>query len=86
MNLLQIYLKLSTYEGSVIKPVGEFKAKINYQDNIYFCNIIVVKKGVRPLLGRNVIKCLRINLNTVSEVSPTAEANLVPEGYKRQLD
>lgn len=67
LNNTSILLK--TYNGQIIRPIGEINVTITFNNKIKNCTLIVVKNGSRPLLGRNLIRELEVNLCNLSEVS-----------------
>lgn len=61
---------LKTYDGKTIKPIGVFKANVMYKSKLLECNILVIKNGGQPLIGRDILKILDINFINSFDVFP----------------
>ncbi|CAG9765596.1 unnamed protein product [Ceutorhynchus assimilis] len=90
-------VRLRCYNGSVIKPSGEFCVHVEHQGNIYnICRFVIVKNGSVPLLGRDLIKLLNLKkdfseaVNSVSvydnDKKNTTDLNNLLEKYKSLFD
>lgn len=55
-------VKLKTYSGEVVSPVGQIKVDIKIQDMTKRCGLIVVSKATKVLLGRDIFSLLKCHL------------------------
>ncbi|XP_046389461.1 uncharacterized protein K02A2.6-like [Ischnura elegans] len=67
--LLPTGVKLQTYVGSEIIPIGKFVSSITFNGLIRKGTFTVVKKGVRPLLGRDLICLFKVNVFEICNVN-----------------
>ena len=58
-------IKLKLYDCSVIEPNGQFEAHVDYQTLSTIGNFLIVDKGTRTLIGRDLIKSLGFFLQSV---------------------
>lgn len=56
-------IKLKTYNGSIIKPKGKICLRVSLQGLTKECDLIIVEKGCRLLLGRDLLKSFEIDLS-----------------------
>ncbi|XP_022165223.1 uncharacterized protein K02A2.6-like, partial [Myzus persicae] len=61
-------LKLRTYDGSIIKPIGEIEVKLMYGERELYGKLLVVKKGHRALVGRDLMNKLGITIRGISKI------------------
>ncbi|XP_008180036.1 uncharacterized protein K02A2.6-like [Acyrthosiphon pisum] len=61
-------LKLRTYDGSIIKPTGEIEGKLKYGERELYGKLLVVKKGHRALVGRDLMKKIGITIMGISKI------------------
>lgn len=70
--VLQSYAPvLKAYNGSVIEVAGSINLNINHKGMSFNSMFVVIKKGCRPLIGRDIFRRLRfeIDMNTISSNS-----------------
>jgi hypothetical protein len=68
ININPTILKLRTYDGSIIKPTGEIGVKLKYGERELCSKLLVVKKGHRALVGRDLMKKLGITIMDISKI------------------
>lgn len=61
-------LKLRTYDGSIIKPTGEIEVKLRYCERELCGKLLVIKKGHRALVGRDLMNKLGITIWGISKI------------------
>lgn len=67
---------LRCYDGTEIVPEGEFHAEVTYGDEHFEkCRFLVVKKGSVPLLGRDLIKLLKMKIDLSEKSIPVNVLN-----------
>ena len=57
-----VRMKLKTYTGEVITPIGTSTEKVSINNNTKYLTLVIVKNGAHPLLGREWIHKLKIKL------------------------
>ncbi|XP_043466332.1 uncharacterized protein K02A2.6-like [Leptopilina heterotoma] len=60
---LNTSVQLAFYDGSIVQPAEEFEAKVVYKGKNVVKKILLVDKGSRPLLGRDLMQCFGIKFN-----------------------
>ncbi|XP_008179051.1 uncharacterized protein K02A2.6-like [Acyrthosiphon pisum] len=61
-------LKLRTYDGSIIKLTGGIEVKLMYGERELCGKLLVVKKGHRALVGRDLMNKLGITIRGISKI------------------
>lgn len=56
-------LSLSSYTNEPIVPIGKIKVNVSYQDFKDNLDLYVIKKGAHPLMGRNWLQVLGVNIS-----------------------
>lgn len=57
---------LKSYDGAIIKPVGQITVNIKNGNEKHMVRFQVIKNGGRPLLGRDILKKINLkNFNTI---------------------
>lgn len=79
--------KLQMYDRSVVVPDGVFKAFIRYGTHTLQHKLTVVKNGVKPLLGRDLIHLLGFKVSTDLEdpISSTSLNNIDKDKHLEEL-
>lgn len=68
LPLKKIKTVLKTYDGKLIKPLGSFDIEIVFNKNKYVVNILVIKNGGRPLIGRDILRLLKLDICSVNNI------------------
>ncbi|KAF2901747.1 hypothetical protein ILUMI_04444, partial [Ignelater luminosus] len=76
-KLLSTSVRLKTYDGKVVIPVGEIEVNITYNDMTKQCKLIIVKNGNVPLCGRDLIELFNLKVTSsdfkkLNYVGPTS--------------
>lgn len=78
-------VKLKTYNGEIIRPVGEVSVSIEYNSKKEQCKLLIVENGCRALLGRDLMNLLGIQLVEISNVTVEKKGNL-EKGINKLLE
>ncbi|XP_026724796.1 uncharacterized protein LOC113491822 [Trichoplusia ni] len=62
-------IELKTYNGQILKPVGEINCKIKLNDSEVKCKIMVVKNGCKILFGRDLIQKFKLDISKLLSVN-----------------
>ncbi|CAI6343879.1 unnamed protein product [Macrosiphum euphorbiae] len=81
------YKKFNFFDGTSIQPVGQFTAKVEFNNKIVDCEFIVVKStgNPYPLCGRNLLSKLGISwvqLNNIQDSKKSRSLNELLVEYK----
>ena len=60
--------KLKFYDGTIVKPLGQFETSVEYKKTITNGTFIVVKRGARTLLGRDLMSKLGFIINHIHHI------------------
>ncbi|CAI6359297.1 unnamed protein product [Macrosiphum euphorbiae] len=52
LKVIPSLIKLKTYNGEIINPVGEVMVDMEYKNKKEQCNLLIVENGCRALLGK----------------------------------
>lgn len=63
LNLLPTDLKLSSYNNVPILPVGRLEVNVQFENQNKVLNLYVIKNGSHPLMGRDWIKALGVEIS-----------------------
>jgi len=55
-------IRLKTYDGAIIKPIGKVELVVCYKSIKKKCIFIVVKSDNKPLIGRDIMKEINIGI------------------------
>lgn len=80
-NLETTSMKLKTYTGEIINPVGVCKMKVTYNDKEAVGDLYVLQNKVEPILGRGWIRSLNMQINSIEEIKYAD----ISEGECKQL-
>lgn len=81
MTLKPYTQSLRGYANEKIKPIGVFQATIVIGTSQTKANILVIRNGSRPLIGRDVLKALQVNVLQINNIM-TNKINEVLSMYK----
>ncbi|XP_003241242.1 uncharacterized protein K02A2.6-like [Acyrthosiphon pisum] len=86
-KLKHTYKKLNFFDGTSIQPVGQFTAKVEFNNQVVDCEFIVVKStgNPYPLCGRNLLSKLGISwvqLNSIQDNKKARDLNELLIEYK----
>jgi len=89
--ILQTNISFRSYTGDVFKPVGYVKLNVSCQENTSLQNLYLVDLKKDPILGREWIRNLNINLNAmntdcVKQISTTDINNSIDTLKKKYAD
>ncbi|XP_018365759.1 PREDICTED: uncharacterized protein K02A2.6-like, partial [Trachymyrmex cornetzi] len=73
-------VRLRMYDGSILIPEGQICVKIKYKEKIVNACLIVVRKGSRVLMGRDLMKLLKIEIASLYSL----EENISLEGLLQE--
>jgi len=88
IKLNKVDTKLNFFDGTSLKPIGEFNARIKYKDKSVSIKLLVVKSSLNyyPLFGRDLMKLFNIslvqnckNINSVESIQNEKVNQLVNE-------
>uniref|UniRef100_A0A0A9X504 RNA-directed DNA polymerase n=2 Tax=Lygus hesperus TaxID=30085 RepID=A0A0A9X504_LYGHE len=88
-------IKLKSYDGSIILPVGVVNVMVTYNNRSDSCSFLVVQSGQRPLIGRDLIQHFQINIvfgsayeqqHTLSSYSPEKIAENIVNEFSELFD
>ncbi len=76
-------IRLTTFTGEQIVPMGQAEVLVNYNKQFLRLPLLVLKQGIQPLLGRNWLKVIKINWETVQQSinvlhAPSSNAHCIP--------
>ena len=69
-------IKLKFYDGSIIKPLGKITVQIKYKNKCCKSEILVMEKGHRPLIGRDLMETLGFQITEVNSMKINEEDKL----------
>jgi len=81
LEVIPSLIKLKTYNGEIINPVGEVMFDMEYKNKKEQCKLLIVENGCRALLGRDLMSLFGIQLVDVSNIT----VNNIDFGIKRLL-
>lgn len=82
-------IRLRTYNGSMITPVGEIQVETEYGNISANCRFVVIENGTVPLLGRDLMNVFNFKFgNPISELNNLGSMSLeiLLEKYKDLFD
>jgi len=87
LKVIPSLIKLKTYNGEIIDPIGEVMVVVEYKNKKEQCNLLIVENGCRPLLGRDLMSLFGIQLVDVSNITVNNLALLKEFGelFKEEL-
>lgn len=76
IELRETSTRLKTYDGNIIVPLGEIEVMITYRSiTKEKCKLIIVEKGTKPLLGRDLMNTFGFTFHSV-EVNSVESSEL----------
>lgn len=86
LKLKHTRVRLKTYTGERITPLGKLKVKVTYEGQRRNLELYVLKYGGVPLFGRQWLKHIRLNWHDIKAMKITSkEENLCTNGQLTQL-
>lgn len=83
-------LRLKTYDGNIITPVGEIFVKAQYGDISARCRLIIIKNGSTPLLGRDLMNIfkfqIKADLRNINNIQAVSSLDKLLGEYKNLFD
>lgn len=83
VKLQNMHLQLKTYNGQVLNILGKIKVDIKYNHRVINGFIVVIKNGVKSLIGRDLIK--KFNLQISKCLINNIDSNLNLESILQQF-
>lgn len=75
---------LKAYDGKVIEPVGQVSCNLTYGNATKTIQLLVIKNGIRPLVGRDFMNAFNLGLQNLNQLRSFAD--IVPEELKKVLE
>lgn len=75
--------QLITYDRNKITPIGLLQVKINYNNNVKNMNILVIKNGGPPLLGRDFMKIFNLGIKELNSMNVIDSETKVFNRFKK---
>lgn len=75
---------LNSYNKSIIKPIGAVEISIEYNDEIIISDILIIENGGKPLIGRDVLRKMKVD--SVCELNENPKLEAVLKKYKKMFD
>jgi len=70
------------YNGNIVIPEGQISVKIKYGETVVKTQLIVVKKGNRVLMGRDLMKLLKIEIKALHYMEENNNLEALLQKYK----
>lgn len=80
-ELEETNIKLKTYTGEIIKPLGTCTLQIKYKDQFFYGRIYVIEKNVDAIFGRDWLKKIKLNWAEICKIEVFSD-----ETYKHKLE
>lgn len=61
-------IELKTYNGHILKPVGEINCRIKVKDKEVNCSMVIVKNGCKILFGRDLIQKFNLDISKFLQI------------------
>lgn len=81
-RLEEIKVRLRMYDGTTLIPEGQIRVKIKNKESKVQIYLIVVKKGNKSLMGRDLMKLLNIKITSVHSVEENGSLGKLLEEFK----
>ena len=85
-KLLQTKVKLQTYTGETVTPVGLIEVNVSYNKQHYTGKLYIVEGGGPPLLGRDWLAHIKLDWPNLLAISTVQPSTTTEEKLKSLLD
>ncbi|XP_039314523.1 uncharacterized protein K02A2.6-like [Solenopsis invicta] len=75
-------IRLRMYNGSILIPEGQISVNIKCKETVIQAQLIVVKKGNRILMGRDLMKLLNIKMEQINSIKEEDNLKALLQEYK----